>query len=87
MPKMANTHCIPIESLIIGVNLMPTYTYKCQQCQTKYDLVLRTEDLDTGSEAKSKVCPKCKSKFATRVIVYSPTVVYKGDGFTLSTRE
>ena len=66
---------------------MPTYTYKCQQCQTKYDLVLRTEDLDTGSEAKSKVCPKCKSKFATRVIVYSPTIVYKGDGFTLSTRE
>ena len=42
---------------------MPTYSYRCEKCGTKFD---RTETMSEHETAKAK-CPKCGSKKVSAV--------------------
>ncbi len=53
---------------------MPTYSYECQACGTKFDLYQKFED-----KAISK-CPNCKKNKARRVFTPA-SIVFKGSGW------
>ena len=55
---------------------MPTYVYRCQSCQHRFDL---RQSFDSEPVA---TCPVCQSH-ATRQFVPVP-IMFKGDGWTLS---
>ena len=53
---------------------MPTYEYKCDSCERRYD---RREGFDAAS---SHICDHCETGTAKRVL-HVPMVVFKGSGF------
>ena len=53
---------------------MPTYEYKCDSCERRYD---RREGFDAAS---SHTCDYCETGTAKRVL-HVPMVVFKGSGF------
>lgn len=53
---------------------MPTYEYKCNECNHQFDIVQRMTD------DKMEVCPKCMAVALQRVIGANP-VIFKGDGW------
>lgn len=52
---------------------MPTYTYRCKNCDHEFDVRQRMTD------APLKVCPECGGP--VRRVVGSVGVVFKGSGF------
>ncbi len=54
---------------------MPTYTYRCDHCQTSHDVFQRiTED-------PIQECPQCHEKTLRRVIHGGAGIIFKGTGF------
>lgn len=61
---------------------MPTYTFKCDVCQTEFDIEMSfTNYMTHVADGKIFPCPKCES-LRTRKIIKSIAVIYKGAGFT-----
>jgi len=52
---------------------VPRYDYKCNDCETEFELV------QSFSEAGSGVCPQCSG--AGRRVFHAVPVIYKGSGF------
>lgn len=66
-----------------------TYSFRCNKCGTEYESPMSFAQLDMARELGYNdyiKCPKCGSSDATKLISAS-VVVFKGDGFTKSTRE
>ncbi|MCX7736254.1 MAG: zinc ribbon domain-containing protein [Candidatus Kapabacteria bacterium] len=42
---------------------MPTYVYKCQDCNTKYEIFFKTKEIK-----EEVVCPSCNSKDAVKQV-------------------
>jgi len=59
---------------------VPVFTFKCSKCSTEFE-----EEMDRN-EKKAPACPDCGSKITRKVIKPHP-VIFKGDGFTLSSKE
>ena len=53
---------------------MPTYNYKCKDCEYIY------EAFQSIKEEKHKTCPKCKGS-VIRLIGAGAGIVFKGSGF------
>lgn len=53
---------------------MPTYTYKCRECENMFEIKQRFAD------DPLKDCPSCEEGTVRRVI-NSVGIVFKGDGF------
>jgi putative FmdB family regulatory protein len=53
---------------------MPTYTYKCSECNHQFDIKQRITD------EKLIHCPECQEDTLERVIGANP-VIFKGDGW------
>ena len=53
---------------------MPTYEYKCEACQHRFDV------MQSFSESPITECPECKDT-VQRVIGKNVLVHFKGDGF------
>ncbi len=54
---------------------MPTYTYKCNECEHQFEIVQKMTD------DKLVECPECKEPALGKVIVASG-IVLKGSGWT-----
>lgn len=54
---------------------MPTYTYKCTQCDHAFD----TRHSITADPLRD--CPDCQGKTLRRVISSAPGIAFKGSGF------
>lgn len=54
---------------------MPTYTYRCNNCEYQFDIKQRmAEDPLTD-------CPECKTENTLRKVLNSVGIVFKGSGF------
>ena len=53
---------------------MPTYTYRCKDCQHEY------EAFQSIKEEAHKICPQCKGA-VIRLIGAGAGIVFKGSGF------
>lgn len=60
---------------------MPTYTYRCKKCNSRFDVSGKYESL-IGFTPQ---CPECKSLNATRIYGDTP-VIFKGKGFYTNDR-
>ncbi len=54
---------------------MPTYTYRCNNCEYQFDIKQRMAD------EPLKDCPECNSDNALRKVLNSVGIVFKGSGF------
>lgn len=54
---------------------MPTYTYRCNNCEYEFDIKQRMAD-DPLTD-----CPKCETNNALRKVLNSVGIVFKGSGF------
>jgi putative FmdB family regulatory protein len=54
---------------------MPTYTYRCNNCEYQFDIKQRMSD-DPLSD-----CPECETENALRKVLNSVGIVFKGSGF------
>ena len=59
---------------------MIRYDYKCEQCNTVFEV-----QQETYKDKKKTKCPKCKS-LKVRKIIGSIPVIYKSEGFTLANK-
>tara|TARA_Y100001970_G_scaffold292331_1_gene433214 strand:- start:2187 stop:2399 length:213 start_codon:yes stop_codon:yes gene_type:complete len=58
---------------------MPTYNYRCNQCEIEFSIFQGINDL------RNSICPQCKSKDSTeRVITGGTGMIFKGDGFYIT---
>lgn len=63
----------------IGREKMPTYEYKCQECDHQFDEFFKT--ISIAEKKKDRVrCPKCKGK-TKRVYSGRVSFEFKGPGF------
>lgn len=54
---------------------MPTYTYRCNNCEYQFDIKQRMAD-DPLTD-----CPECESDNTLRKVLNSVGIVFKGSGF------
>jgi putative FmdB family regulatory protein len=54
---------------------MPTYTYRCNNCEYQFDIKQRM------AEAPLANCPECETENALRKVLNSVGIVFKGSGF------
>ncbi len=54
---------------------MPTYTYRCNNCEYQFDIKQRMAD-DPLTD-----CPECKTEHSLRKVLNSVGIVFKGSGF------
>lgn len=54
---------------------MPTYTYRCNECNHQFDIKQRMTD------DKLEVCPKCMAVPIERIITHAPPPIFKGGGW------
>ena len=54
---------------------MPTYEYRCNACDNKWD------EFQSITSAPTKKCPKCKKVKAERIISAGGGIIFKGSGF------
>lgn len=54
---------------------MPTYTYRCNNCEYQFDIRQRMAD-DPLTD-----CPECEADNALRKVLNSVGIVFKGSGF------
>ena len=54
---------------------MPTYDYKCNKCDSSFEIV------QSFHESPKKKCPNCKKNSIHRVISGGVGLVFKGSGF------
>jgi putative FmdB family regulatory protein len=54
---------------------MPTYTYRCNNCEYQFDIRQRMAD-DPLTD-----CPECEADDALRKVLNSVGIVFKGSGF------
>lgn len=54
---------------------MPTYEYRCNACDNKW------EDFQSIKAEPTKKCPKCKKAKAERIISAGGGIIFKGSGF------
>ena len=54
---------------------MPTYTYRCNNCEYQFDIKQRMAD-DPLTD-----CPQCETDNALRKVLNSVGIVFKGSGF------
>ncbi|MAU01501.1 MAG: FmdB family transcriptional regulator [Anaerolineaceae bacterium] len=54
---------------------MPTYTYRCNNCEYQFDIKQRMAD-DPLTD-----CPECETENALRKVLNSVGIVFKGSGF------
>lgn len=57
---------------------MPTYQYRCQNCEHELEL------FQGITEAPKKKCPACKRRSLKRVIGPGAGLIFKGSGFYLT---
>ena len=48
---------------------MPKYTYKCNECENKFDVEasIKEKEEDSDKDSNKFNCPKCKSKHTKQV--------------------
>jgi putative FmdB family regulatory protein len=63
-----------------GVVTMPTYEYKCADCNNEYEQARKITDKEPVH------CPKCKSVRQVKKISKS-SIIFRGSGFTKSTTQ
>ena len=54
---------------------MPTYEYRCAACGNEFEMYQSIKD------DPIKICPKCKSQSAERLISAGSGILFKGTGF------
>jgi len=54
---------------------MPTYTYRCNNCEYQFDIKQRMAD-DPLTD-----CPECETENSLRKVLNSVGIVFKGSGF------
>ena len=54
---------------------MPTYQYECEGCGHAFEI------LQSMTEKKLKICPKCKKAKLQRLIGTGGGIIFKGSGF------
>ena len=54
---------------------MPTYEYRCNACDNKW------EEFQSIKADPTKKCPKCKKAKAERIISAGGGIIFKGSGF------
>ena len=54
---------------------MPTYDYRCEDCQHRF------EEIQSITADPIKTCPKCKKDTVRRLISGGGGVIFKGSGF------
>ncbi len=54
---------------------MPTYTYRCNNCEYQFDIKQRMADDPLAD------CPECKTESSLRKVLNSVGIVFKGSGF------
>ena len=54
---------------------MPTYEYRCDACDNKW------EEFQSIKAEPTKKCPKCKKSKAARIISAGGGIIFKGSGF------
>jgi putative FmdB family regulatory protein len=54
---------------------MPTYEYRCDACDNKW------EEFQSIKAEPTKKCPKCKKSKAERIISAGGGIIFKGSGF------
>ena len=54
---------------------MPTYTYRCNNCEYQFDIKQRMAD------DPLKDCPECETDQSLRKVLNSVGIVFKGSGF------
>ncbi len=54
---------------------MPTYEYRCNACDNKW------EEFQSIKAEPTKKCPKCKKTKAERIISAGGGIIFKGSGF------
>ena len=54
---------------------MPTYEYRCEACDHKWD------DFQSITAKPTRKCPKCKKMKAERIISAGGGIIFKGSGF------
>lgn len=54
---------------------MPTYEYRCNACDNKWD------EFQSITSTPTKRCPKCKKVKAERIISAGGGIIFKGSGF------
>ncbi len=52
---------------------MPTYVYRCQQCNNHLEVIQKFSD------APLKICPKCQGQL--RRVIHATGIVFKGSGW------
>ena len=59
---------------------MPAYQFSCHNCETIFIKSMTFEEFDENKNKKMK-CVHCGKKTATRIILTSPKIEFKGSGF------
>ncbi len=57
---------------------MPTYDYKCNSCQHRFEI------LQSMNDEILKLCPKCKKNDLERLIGAGSGLIFKGSGFYIT---
>ncbi len=57
---------------------MPTYTYRCKNCNHQFDIRQRMSDDPLAD------CPECSSEKSLRKVLNSVGIVFKGSGFYIT---
>ena len=57
---------------------MPTYTYRCKNCNHQFDVRQRMSDEPLAD------CPQCHTEQSLRKVLNSVGVVFKGSGFYIT---
>jgi putative FmdB family regulatory protein len=52
---------------------MPTYVYRCQQCNNHLEVIQKFSD------APLKICPKCQGQLSR--VIHASGIVFKGSGW------
>lgn len=55
---------------------MPTYEYRCDECEYEFEVVLRMSDYDLPQN-----CPSCKEGPAKKRVPTTVNVIFAGDGW------
>lgn len=54
---------------------MPTYTYKCKECEHQFDVMQKMSD------DKLKDCPECEKESLEKIITQTTGFQLKGNGW------